>query len=676
MKVQNRLRKANRLLNSGDFQGCIRLCHEILLVFPKNREARRLHEAAVYAANPDISTVREIQRLFDVWDREGLNRNLERLLREFPDSHVVKNLAGAFFSRIGDHDSAAKFFVEAAGLAPTETGYLKNAGIAFYRAKKNSDAIQSINRALKLEPENPDLHVQLGNVNAALGFFDKSIGNYRRALELNSANLLAHVGLLRSHKEQRNATELHRCFDIARNALGPVSELLFEYASCLSELGILDSAARIYSETIELDPQNADGFNNLGVIELTLGRVNEAIANFQKAIDVRKKFPEAALNLMIAFNKGKRPLDALALLEKHPDELGGPRGPAWRYERMGALYLIGRIQEARNGFLELAREEPVLSGAAVMWQTLQTQLDGSLEADGFREYIRSLSVTAQQLITSEPMIWIVRAIAFYMRGDVEQVNQSLEGFAVTRGLEQFEKLTDEEKVFCNTYDQYLKKLLVSMPIDRAGDSRSLFHIGESHCLSYLGSTLVSGGSRYRVEPKIVFGIKAFHLSGEGKNRFKAMMKHQLDAVPAGSAVLISIGEIDCRENDGLIPASHRKGIPLLNLVTATVSGYVNWIKQNTIVRGLIPILQNIPAPVPNSRLSLAEADELKATIEAFNSVLADEARRAFVEILDVHSLTDNGAGFSNMRFHCDQRHLDHRIFEYLEADIAKYIGSR
>ena len=30
-----------------------------------------------------------------------------------------------------------------------------------------------------------------------------------------------------------------------------------------------------------------------------------------------------------------------------------------------------------------------------------------------------------------------------------------------------------------------------------------------------------------------------------------------------------------------------------------------------------------------------------------------ESRRA-VEILDVHSLTKNGTGFSNMRFHCDQ----------------------
>ena len=180
--------------------------------------------------------------------------------------------------------------------------------------------------------------------------------------------------------------------------------------------------------------------------------------------------------------------------------------------------------------------------------------------------------------------------------------------------------------------------------------------------------------RFRIRSKIVFGIKAFHLSSKGENRYKTLMKHQLDSVPAGSTVLISIGEIDCRENEGLIPASRNRGIPLSDLIRTTLGGYVNWIKANTAERGIRPVLQNIPAPVLNNRLSSTEAEPLKKTIEAFNATLTVEGRRAGIEILDVHSLTKNSTGFSNMRFHCDQRHLDHRIFESLEPAIARHIG--
>lgn len=673
--MKSRLKKAKKLLKSGDTQECKRLCNEVLLNFPQNSEALRLHKAAVSASNPNLAAVQEMQRLFDIWDKKAIKKGLEKLLRKFPDSDVVKNLAGAFLSRTGDHHGAAEFFLEAAGLAPTEIGYLKNAGIAFYRAKKNLNAMQVINRALELEPENSDLHAQLGDVNAALNYFDRSVNNYRRSLALNPANLTAHVGLLRAFKEQSNLPELHRCFDFAQSNLGVVPKLSFEYARCLSELGILDQAARLYAEVIDLDPLNIDSLNNLGVIQQKLGRTEEAIANFQRAVNVGASFPEAALNLMKALNKAKRPIDALRVSEDYMNEMSGPNGVAWRYERMGALYLVGRIEEARNGFLQLARQEPVMSNAAVMWQTLQAQLDDSTEAGGFREYLQSLSIRNQQQVASEPMIWIVRAIAFFIRGDKMQVNDCLGKFAKTRGLEQFEKLTDEEKTFCNTYDQYLKKLLVSMPSERAAVFQPLIHIGESHCLSYAGSVLFLNNVCYRVRPKIVFGIKAFHLSSKGENRYKTLMKHQLDSVPAGSTVLISIGEIDCRENEGLIPASRSRDIPRNDLIRTTLGGYVNWVKINTAERGISTVLQNIPAPVRNARLSPAEAETLIKTIEAFNATLTVEGRRAGIEILDVHSLTKNSTGFSNMRFHCDQRHLDHRIFEFLEPAIARHIGS-
>ena len=85
-----------------------------------------------------------------------------------------------------------------------------------------------------------------------------------------------------------------------------------------------------------------------------------------------------------------------------------------------------------------------------------------------------------------------------------QVNDCLRKFAKTRGLEQFEKLTDEEKTFCNTYDQYLKKLLVSMP--RAQQFLNLYYYRDA--LFKYGSVLLLNDVCF-IWLKIVFGIKHF-----------------------------------------------------------------------------------------------------------------------------------------------------------------------
>ena len=53
----------------------------------------------------------------------------------------------------------------------------------------------------------------------------------------------------------------------------------------------------------------------------------------------------------------------------------------------------------------------------------------------------------------------------------------------------------------------------------------------------------------------------------------------LDAIPNGSEVFLSFGEIDCRQNEGFISAASKLNRIIEDLIADTVKGYINWFAQ-------------------------------------------------------------------------------------------------
>ena len=110
-----------------------------------------------------------------------------------------------------------------------------------------------------------------------------------------------------------------------------------------------------------------------------------------------------------------------------------------------------------------------------------------------------------------------------------------------------------------------------------GEQRALFHLGESHCLSYAHQKIKIQGMDYKIVPKITFGGKAFHFSRRKEDAFKAITKANLESIPDSSKVFISFGEIDCRPTEGFMKASQKLNKQTNELITNVVEGYCWWI---------------------------------------------------------------------------------------------------
>ena len=116
-------------------------------------------------------------------------------------------------------------------------------------------------------------------------------------------------------------------------------------------------------EALQLDPENAQYHNTLGLVLLNMGRPLEAQAEFQTAVDLDNNSPDLQHNLGIALAQQNRLEDAIAAYKK---ALTYPTytTPEVAYYNMGEAYIrLRKPQEARESFQAAIQLEPTMVAA-------------------------------------------------------------------------------------------------------------------------------------------------------------------------------------------------------------------------------------------------------------------------------------------------------------------------
>jgi tetratricopeptide (TPR) repeat protein len=93
---------------------------------------------------------------------------------------------------------------------------------------------------------------------------------------------------------------LERAAECYRNALragGPDAQICFDLAGVLMNLGHKYQALERYLQTVEINPQHGDAWNNLGVLMAELDRQEEACAAFREAVVLQPRNTRALYNL-------------------------------------------------------------------------------------------------------------------------------------------------------------------------------------------------------------------------------------------------------------------------------------------------------------------------------------------------------------------------------------------
>jgi tetratricopeptide (TPR) repeat protein len=151
--------------------------------------------------------------------------------------------------------------------------------------------LNAARQAFRVNPNNDNVHVNLGLALDNKGELEAAIGEYREALRLNPNNDIAHynLGLALDDKgeleaaigEYREALRLNPNYENAHNNLG----------AALYKKGNVEGAIAEYREGLRLNPENDSAHYNLGIALGAKGTLDEAIAETRAAVRLNPNNP-------------------------------------------------------------------------------------------------------------------------------------------------------------------------------------------------------------------------------------------------------------------------------------------------------------------------------------------------------------------------------------------------
>ncbi len=163
-------------------------------------------------------------------------------------------------------------------------------------AKWATPAAAACERAISADPQNPNVHITLGELRRFTGRLDDALKEYRVALAQQPNNADAILGLAETYKADGKLPEAEAAYrksiELQPNYWAGYNKLGAFYAGH----GRLPESATMFQKVLTLVPDNLRSYNNLGGVYEQMGRYDDAIAVFSSSI-AKKPTDQAYSNL-------------------------------------------------------------------------------------------------------------------------------------------------------------------------------------------------------------------------------------------------------------------------------------------------------------------------------------------------------------------------------------------
>jgi tetratricopeptide (TPR) repeat protein len=237
------------------------------------------------------------QRLDRLDDAVREHREAIRLMPGLAEAHYNLGIA---LGRLGRSDEAVAAYQASLRIDPAQPAALHNLANVLVQVRRFDEAVARLREAAALDPESAAIHQGLGDALLRAGRIDDAIAVYREALgrhpkeEAGIRNNLA-FALRQAGRLGEALAELEQAAQLM-----PGSAMIQRnLGSLLAAMGRHEDAVASYRRAIALEgePAVADLHNELGLMLLELGRVQEAIDEFRAALRIRPGFAAARANL-------------------------------------------------------------------------------------------------------------------------------------------------------------------------------------------------------------------------------------------------------------------------------------------------------------------------------------------------------------------------------------------
>jgi tetratricopeptide (TPR) repeat protein len=226
---------------------------------------------------------------------------------------VVVILTGATFMRNGVWRNEISLWQDVVKKSLKKGRGYNMLGNAYYIKGGIDKAIGQYKKAIGLQSGDPMAHNNLGQAYGAQGEFDRAINHFITAIRIKPDYPEPHYNLGRAYLQKGLYDLAVKQFELALH-FNPY------YAEAYSNLGVTylykrlyDIAIRHFNSALKINPDFPEAYNNLGFTFYQKGEIDKAIEHYSKAIELDPDFARAHMNLGNAYMKK----DMTYLAEKH-----------------------------------------------------------------------------------------------------------------------------------------------------------------------------------------------------------------------------------------------------------------------------------------------------------------------------------------------------------------------
>ena len=226
---------------------------------------------------------------------------------------------------IRDYETAEKYALELLDYDDKKSGTYLLLGNIYTKKGDNKKAIQSFNKSIELNKDNPEAYTNLaikyrksGNISASLSAIKKAYALTPKHHDIcyNIANLYKQTGDFDNAVIfYKKALELKPDFSLVYNNIGTLYD----------ENNDQDSAIEWYKKGLEADSNNPTLHYNIGVIYETRNELEKALAEYKRALKSRPGWSDSLNNMGITLQKLGRHDEAVNtfknMLKVQPDNV-------------------------------------------------------------------------------------------------------------------------------------------------------------------------------------------------------------------------------------------------------------------------------------------------------------------------------------------------------------------
>ena len=265
------------------------------------------------------------------------------------------------FLQVGYWKSDLILFEHAAAVTKNNTVALCDVGLMLAREGKLKESFEQLSKALEINPDCFDAHVNIANTLILMGRKDEALDHYRKALEIRPRNPKAMLGManLLVAREGLDAA-IARYDDILQTSPND-ADTHYNLGLALHAKGENEEAASHFRGAVEIKPRFAEAYFQLGSILAGQGYLDEAIAQFREAIGIKPDYADAYCSLGRAL-AGKGQIDEAVENCRKAVQLN-PNSAMYHHNLGSALDAKGMTGEAMDEYRQAIRLQPNLASS-------------------------------------------------------------------------------------------------------------------------------------------------------------------------------------------------------------------------------------------------------------------------------------------------------------------------